>query len=54
MNETVFCRCSTCGYEWKRGQHGGHDCAQILDAHYEAVSAQSSARIAELEKEGMK
>ena len=24
------CACCTCGYEWKRGLHGGHSCADRL------------------------
>ena len=25
-----MCACCTCGYEWKRGLHGGHSCAETL------------------------
>ena len=24
------CACTTCGYEWKKGLHGGHSCSVAL------------------------
>lgn len=28
MNEV--CECPTCGFQWTKGQHGGHLCTEIL------------------------
>ena len=28
--EEKTCTCCTCGYQWERGQHGGHSCSEHL------------------------
>lgn len=39
-------QCWTCGYEWKHGQDGGHDCGPILRRRVEKLEA----RVRELEE----
>ena len=26
-----YCRCRTCGYEWRKGLNGSHSCAENLE-----------------------
>ena len=31
MENDNICSCTTCGYQWKRGLHGGHSCSESLN-----------------------
>lgn len=43
MSNPEFHQCSTCGYEWKHGMHGGHSCSDTLKA---VISAEQQAHAA--------
>jgi len=40
--ETVFCQCHTCGFVWRRGSSGSHECTTYLQ---KTVAAQNKLNI---------
>lgn len=48
QRESNICKCSTCGYEWPRGQHGGHDCVFRLGVALAATRLERDALLAEV------
>ena len=45
-----MCACCTCGYEWKKGLHGGHNCATYLQKKIDDKSEKSRALKVQLAK----
>ena len=44
--------CKTCGFTWKDGEHGSHDCWEVKDARYEALREAAQAVVANAEFDG--
>jgi len=35
----ILNKCKTCGFTWRDGEHGSHDCWEVKDARYEALKS---------------
>jgi len=42
--------CKTCGFTWKDGEHGSHDCWEVKDARYEALREAAQAVVSVADK----